>query len=71
MDRFAYVSKICVYAKFAYVSKSVHVTSALVTKFHIRKNSHLFDHVNLFPVHGHQTKTLSFTLYPKADIHRV
>ena len=31
MDRFAYVSKICVYAKFAYVSKSVHVTSPLAT----------------------------------------
>ena len=29
MDRFAYVSKICVYAKFAYVSKSSHVTGAL------------------------------------------
>ena len=28
MDRFAYVSKICVYAKFAYVSKSGHVTGA-------------------------------------------
>ena len=30
MDRFAYVSKICVNAKFAYVSKSVHVTSPLL-----------------------------------------
>ena len=30
LDRFAYVSKICVYAKFAYVSKSSHVTGALV-----------------------------------------
>ena len=27
--RFAYVSKICIYATFAYVSKSAHVTRAL------------------------------------------
>ena len=28
-ERFAYLSKICVYAKFAYVSKSGHVNGAL------------------------------------------
>ena len=32
MDRFAYVSKICIYAKFACVSKSGHVNGTLVTR---------------------------------------